>query len=74
MWYGVTKAACLHVKEDFLGERERCEVTVSQFRRPFGATLIRQHKQARSTGEDVSACDIASHPALPRPSPALTRS
>lgn len=40
----------------------------------FGAALVRQHKPAHSTGEDVSACDIASYPAQPRPGPALTHS
>ncbi|CAK6971094.1 unnamed protein product [Scomber scombrus] len=41
-------------------------------KRAFGAELIRQHKPTRSTVEDVSACDIASHPAQPRPAPPLT--
>lgn len=60
---GVTKAAGLHVKEDFFpGDTERCE-------RPFGPPLASQPGLARSTGEDVSVCDVASRPALPRPRP-----
>lgn len=61
------------LKKTFWGKRKMWghHFTVSE---AFGATLIRQHKPARSTGEDVSACDMASHPTLHRPGPALTRS
>lgn len=61
------------LKKTFRGKRKMRghRLTVSE---AFGAALIRQHKPARSTGEDVSACDTASHPSLPHPGPALTRS
>lgn len=44
------------------GHTERCE-------RPFGPALASQPRLAHSTGEDVSVCDVASRPALPRPRP-----
>lgn len=35
MWYGVTKAACLHVKEDFSGKEKDVRSPFSLFRRPL---------------------------------------
>lgn len=66
MRFGVTKATCLHVKEDF-SQRQRRGVN-----RLLGAALVSRRGLACSTGgEDVSVCDLASQGSSAPPSAAL---